>query len=316
MKAKFATAVCAGLVASLTWTATATAKTAPVRPEITGISHIAVYTSDTAATEHFYRDVVGAVKEADPENAAGVRYALSPTQFVEVLPLPKGAGVNRLDHTAWNVSNDEQMRTYLAVKGWKVPAHVTRGADGSQWFEVRDPEGNKVQFVQPPAHAKAPDDPKAIGTHIIHMGFMVHSRAKEDTFYRALLDFKPYWWGGMKPGKIDWVSQQVPNGHDWLEYMMTSGPSGSGIPANISQRQLGVLDHFSIGEVSVDEAFAKLKSEGRLTGVRADAHTQIGRDGKGQYNLYDPDGIRIELMNFHATEKPCCSPFTAPDPSR
>ena len=44
-------------------------------------------------------------------------------------------------------------------------------------------------------------------------------------------------------------------------------------------------------------------------------HTQIGKDGKGQFNLYDPDGIRLELMNFHASEKPCCSPFTADDPA-
>ncbi|HEV2215693.1 MAG TPA: VOC family protein [Terracidiphilus sp.] len=309
-----AAGMCAGL--ALGFSLGAAAKTAPVRPRITGISHIAVYTSDAAATEHYYHDIIGAAKESDPENPAGVRYALSATQFVEVLPLPAGAGVNRLDHTAWNVSNAEQMRAYLAAKGWKVPAQVTRGADGSQWFDVADPEGNAVQFVEPPAHAKAPGDPKTIGTHIIHMGFLVHSRAKEDTFYRALLGFKPYWWGGMQTGKIDWVSQQVPNGHDWLEYMMTSGPSGSGIPANISQRSLGVLDHLSIGVVSVDAAYAKLKSEGRLTGVRADGHTQIGRDGKGQFNLYDPDGIRLELMNFHATEKPCCSPFTAPDPSR
>ncbi|HEU5351821.1 MAG TPA: VOC family protein [Terracidiphilus sp.] len=314
MQGRLAAVLCAGLTAGATLTAFAQA--APARPRITGISHIAVYTSDPAATEHYYRDIVGAAKEADPENPAGVRYALSATQFVEVLPLPKDAGVNRLDHTAWNVSSDEQMRAYLAAKGWKTPAHVTRGADGSQWFEVRDPEGNKVQFVQPPAHAKAPDAPKAIGTHIIHMGFLVHSRAKEDTFYRGLLGFKPYWWGGMQTGKIDWVSQQAPNGHDWLEYMLTSGPSGSGIPANISQRSLGVLDHLSIGEVSVNEAFAKLKSEGRLSGVRNDGHTQIGRDGKGQFNLYDPDGIRLELMNFHATEKPCCSPFTAPDPTK
>jgi len=44
-----------------------------------------------------------------------------------------------------------------------------------------------------------------------------------------------------------------------------------------------------------------------------DGHTQMGKDGKGQFNMYDPDGIRLELMNFHATEKPCCSPFTAED---
>jgi catechol 2,3-dioxygenase-like lactoylglutathione lyase family enzyme len=190
-----------------------------------------------------------------------------------------------------------------------------KGSDGSRWFAVLDPEGNKVEFVEPPAMAKAPDAPNAIGHRIIHVGFLVHSREKEDAFYRGLLGFRPYWFGGMQPDKLDWVSQQVPDGHDWLEYMLTSGPSGSGIPANISQHQLGVLDHFSIGEVSVDAAFKTLKDENRLVGVDAQTHTQMGKDGKGQFNLFDPDGIRAELMNFHATEKPCCSPFTADEPA-
>ncbi|MFP5238070.1 MAG: VOC family protein [Acidobacteriota bacterium] len=303
------------LTVLLSASALAAAQSAPVRPQITGISHLAVYTSNPQATEHFYAATLGAVKMADPENPQGVKYAFSGTQYVEVLPLPSGAGVNRLDHTAYNTVNAEGMRKYLAAKGWKVPASVTKGSDGSRWFAVLDPEGNKVEFVQPPAHAQV-NAPNAIGHHMIHIGFLVHSRAKEDTFYRDLLGFKPYWFGGMKEDKIDWVSQQVPNGHDWLEYMLTSGPSGSGIPANISQRQLGVLDHFSIGEVSVNTAYAKLKDSGRLVDVRNDGHTQIGRDGKGQFNLYDPDGIRVELMNFHATEKPCCSPFTAPDPAK
>jgi catechol 2,3-dioxygenase-like lactoylglutathione lyase family enzyme len=143
---------------------------------------------------------------------------------------------------------------------------------------------------------------------------MVHSRAVEDTFYRDLLGFKPYWFGGMVEGKLDWVSQQSPDSHDWLEYMLTSGPSGSGIPATMSQQQLGVLDHLSIGEISVDMAYRKLEEGNRLAG-RHDEHTQIGKDGKGQFNLYDPDGIRLELMNFHASQKPCCSPFTADDPA-
>ena len=54
----------------------------PARPRITGISHIAVYTSNPAATEKFYLETVGAVKRTDPENAKGVRYAISATQFV------------------------------------------------------------------------------------------------------------------------------------------------------------------------------------------------------------------------------------------
>ena len=284
------------------------------RPKITGISHLAVYTSDLATTDHYYREVIGATKLPDPENPKGVRYTVSATQFIEVLPLPEGAGINRLDHTAYNTDDAETLRRYLGSKAWKVPYRVEKGSDGSLWFTVKDPEDNQVEFVQPPRLPKDVVAPNAIGHHIIHIGILVHSRGVEDTFYRDLLGFRPYWFGGMVEGRLDWVSQQMPDSHDWLEYMLTSGPSGSGIPGTISQQQLGMLDHLSIGEFSVDSAYKVLASGNRLTG-RHDDHTKIGKDGKGQFNLYDPDGIRLELMNFHATEKPCCSPFTAEDPA-
>ncbi|MGA9060347.1 MAG: VOC family protein [Terracidiphilus sp.] len=300
------------LVAAFAVTAAA-AQNAPQRPKITSISHLAVYTSDAAATEHFYTVIVGAAKLPDPENPRGVRYALSATQFIEVLPLPAGAGINRMDHTAWNTESAEGMRKYLAAKGWKTPAHVERGADGSRWFTVLDPEGNKVQFVEPPAHPKPVNAPNVIGDQIIHFGFRVHSREAEDAFYRGLLGFRPYWWGGMKPDKIDWVSQQCPDGHDWLEYMLESGP-GKGIPATMTQRSLGGVDHLSIGEVSVPDAYQVLVKGNRLEGIH-DTAPKMGGDGKYQFNLFDPDATRIELMNFHATEKPCCSPFTAEDPA-
>ncbi len=141
---------------------------------------------------------------------------------------------------------------------------------------------------------------------------LVHSREKEDTFYRAILDFKPYWYGGMQPGKIDWVSQQTPESHDWLEYMLTSGPSGGGIQ-DVSQHQLGVLNHLSIGVVSMSKTFDTLKAANRLSSPND--HTQIGKDGKWQLNLFDPDTTRLEFMEFSNVQKPCCSDFTAPNPS-
>ena len=292
-------------------TVPAMAQSAPVMPKITGISHLAIYTSNPAATENFFTVTIGAARQSDPEDPQGVRYMVSPTQFVEVLPLPAGAGIERLDHTAWNTGSAEGMRVYLAARGWKTPAHVERGADGSVWFEVLDPEGNKVQFVQPAAHLRAVKAPNAIGHHLIHVGFVVHDRAKEDTFYRNLLGFRPYWWGGPRDGVVAWVSQQVPDGHDWLEYMMTPGP---GVPAEMTQDRLGVMDHVSIGVVSVPDSFKMLQAAGRLSG-RHDPAPKIGLDGKYQLNLYDPDGTRVEVMNFHATEKPCCSPFTAEAPA-
>jgi hypothetical protein len=42
---------------------------------------------------------------------------------------------------------------------------------------------------------------------------------------------------------------------------------------------------------------------------------QMGRDGKWQLNLYDPDLSRIELMEFQPVQKPCCAEFTGQHPS-
>ena len=56
----------ASFVTAAAAAATAAAQTAPTRPKITSISHMAVYTSDAAAAEHFYTVVVGAAKLPDP----------------------------------------------------------------------------------------------------------------------------------------------------------------------------------------------------------------------------------------------------------
>ncbi len=290
----------------------ALAQTATSRPPITGISHISVYTSDAAAAQHYYAEIVGCEKRTDPENPQGVRYYVNSTQFIEVLPLADKSSPDRLDHLAYKTTNAENLRLYLKSKGVEVPASVEKASDGSRWFNVKDPEGNTVQFVQPPARPQLVRAPNLVGTHIIHVGMLVHSQEKEDPFYRAILDFKPYWHGGMQPGRTDWVSQQTPESHDWLEYMLTSGPSGGGIQ-EVSQHQLGVLNHLSIGVVSMSKTYDTLKAAGRL--APPDAHSQLGKDGKWQLNLFDPDGTRLEYMEFSNVQKPCCSDFTAPNPS-
>ncbi|WP_443748552.1 VOC family protein [Asticcacaulis solisilvae] len=286
---------------------------APARPPVTAVSHIAVYAADRAKTDAFYVHDLGAAKRSDPENAAGTRYYVSPTQFIEVLPLPADAGKTRLDHIAFATADAEAMRQYLAGQHVAVPAKVSVWADGSKSFVVTDPEGNRVEFTE----GKPADVPvNALSGHIIHVGMIVHDRAKEDGFYRAVLGLRPYWYGGFKEDKPDWVSQQVPDGSDWLEYMLVAGPETSGIPAAMSQQTAGVLNHFSLGVTNAEAAYTTLWTGKRLEGQGDGSHPKIGLDAKWQINLYDPDGTRAEIMEFHAVGTPCCSPFTAKDPER
>ena len=154
--------------------------------------------------------------------------------------------------------------------------------------------------------------PGAISGRIIHIGYMVRSRAAEDAFYRDLLGFRPYWHGAMNAQSTDWISQQVPDGHDWLEYMMV-GPGSTTPLAKVDARELGVLNHFSLGVRNMEAAVTILIGGNRLS-PRHDGPT-MGLDGKWQANLYDPDGTRAELMEFKPVTKPCCSAFTAESPS-
>jgi catechol 2,3-dioxygenase-like lactoylglutathione lyase family enzyme len=310
MKSSFSAIRILGLLFCL-FTAAVSATAQQKRPAITGISHMCVYASEATAADNFYARILGAVKGIDPQNTGGTRYYFSPTQFVEVLPLPAQHDISRMACVAYNTTDAEGLLAYMRSKDVSGLGELRTGADGSRWFETKDPEGNPVQFIQ---LGKTADVTKAkpIGKRVIHVGYLVHDRDAEDRFYRDVLGFRPYWYGGMEPGRTDWVSQQVPDGHDWLEYMMVG--ERSTVPlSRVDQRQLGVLNHFSIGVPNMEQAVTILIGEDRLS-PRHDG-PQMGKDGKWQANLYDPDGTRVELMEFQPVVKPCCSSFTAESPT-
>jgi catechol 2,3-dioxygenase-like lactoylglutathione lyase family enzyme len=290
------------------------ALSAQERPKITGISHMAVYTSDPVVADHFYAGELGASKEPDPENPQGIIYRVSEHQFIEVLPLPPQHSISRMDHVAFETSDAEALHSYLLAHQYRDIDAVRTGSDGSKWFFTRDPEGNRVEFYQGadhPFHAEA----GLVSPRMIHVGYLVKDRAKQDTFYRDLLGFRPYWYGAMKPDKVDWVSQQVPDGHDWLEYMMTGPGSDTPDASKVDQRLLGVLNHFSLGVPNMEKVVTTLYVNDAIRFSPRHDGPQMGKDGKWQANLYDPDGTRVELMEFQPVMKPCCSDFTAESPA-
>jgi catechol 2,3-dioxygenase-like lactoylglutathione lyase family enzyme len=122
-------------------------------------------------------------------------------------------------------------------------------------------------------------------------------------FYKDILGFRPYWHGGMKDDETDWVSLQVPDGTDWVEFMVN-------VPDNADQHLRGIMNHIAFGVPDIQAAREQLVKNG----VHLTEEPKVGRDGKWQLNLYDPDQTRIEFMEFKPKEKPCCSEFTGPHP--
>jgi len=274
------------------------------RPRITGIDHVSFYTTTPDGVQKLYVDILG-LASADPvESGETVRY-MAGKQWVGYSPAPDPKATDRMDHVAFTTDNIVALRRYLVEEGLKV-SQIGGRSDHSLSITTKDPEGHLIEFVE---HGKgdilAPPA-TAVSHRMIHAGFLVYNRDAEDHFYREVLGFRPYWHGGMKDNETDWVSLQVPEGTDWLEYMLNQ-------PAHPDLRLTGVMNHISFGVPDMPKAQALLESHGWKT--HGEEHAQMGRDGKRQLNVFDPDHTRIELMEFVPAEKPCCSDFTAPHPS-
>ena len=275
------------------------------RPHILGIDHVSFYATQPDGVKAVYSGTLGLASAAPVESGGLVRYMVG-RQWVGYGNAPDPKAIDRMDHVAFTTDNISELRKYLIANGVKAPP-IEGHSDHSLSITVNDPEGHRIEFVERNKdEAPALPAESAASRHMIHTGFLVHSREAEDHFYRDVLGFRLYWHGGMQPGKTDWVAMQVPDGTDWLEYML-------GWSEPLDLREMGVLNHISLGLADMKKAQAILESHGWKPhdGEKA----QIGKDGKWQLNVYDPDLSRIELMEFKPVEKPCCAEFTGPHPS-
>ena len=274
------------------------------RPRIVGIDHVSFYTTAPDGVKKLYGDILG-LASADPLEPGGRLRYLVGAQWVGYSPAPDPKATDRMDHVAFRTDNIVALRRYFTAKGIKA-SQIEGRADHSLSLMVIDPEGHRVEFVERGKGETPPALAWAVSRHMIHTGFVVRDRDAENHFYLEILGFRPYWHGGMKDGDTDWVSLQVPDGSDWLEYMLNQ-------PQQIDLERTGVMNHISLGVADMSKAQALLELHGWKP--HGGEHAQMGRDGKRQLNVFDPDFSRIELMEFKPAEKPCCSDFTAPHPT-
>jgi catechol 2,3-dioxygenase-like lactoylglutathione lyase family enzyme len=279
------------------------------RPAITGISHLTLFAGDISKSEAFYGTLLGWKQVPATGAEPGVRFYANHLQYVELLSPPSPGLADRLDGVAFATSNADALRSYLASKGVKVPDAITVESNGDQDFEVRDPEGNKVGFTQQGDHPQAAprNASSRLSAHIMHAGYVVRNRAALDHFYKDLLGFHLYWQGGNPADRVDWVMMQVPDGTDWIEYMLY-------LPANPSLAQLGSADHLAPGVVSVAALQRQLEARGWKPPPGKNPQV-LGVDGKMQLDLTDPDGTRVEFMEFLPVATACCSPYTGKQPA-
>lgn len=299
--------LCSAAIAALALTGAAQTTAAPKRPKIVGVAHIGLRTDNLEAARKFYGEQLGyaeAFKLDRPEGGLMLVYfKVNDHQYIEVFPGWKGPEQLVLSHIAFETDNIHQLRDYLASKGVKVPDTLRKGLDGNISFMIKDPDGHDIEFVQyMPGSLHSVNFGKAlpatrVSERIIHVGTTVSDRAAFDALYKDILGFREFWHGGMTDDQTSWVDMRVPEGTDWFEYMLNV--------KNPSARTLGVMNHMALGVPDIQKGYKTVMERG-LTPPQP---PKIGRDGKWQLNLYDPNLTRAELMEPVPVEKPCCSPM-------
>jgi catechol 2,3-dioxygenase-like lactoylglutathione lyase family enzyme len=278
---------------------------APERPEITGIALVRLRVTNLDASRGFYAKTLGLTQASkgcfSPAKTATC-FIVNSLQQLELVPSDPADANNGVEAIGYHVRDANAMREYLLSRGVKC-SEVKRADSGDKYVEVQDPEDHRVLLLSPGTGTMSSVAISPLSNQIIHAGFVVRDRAAEDAFYKEVLGFRLYWHGGMKDDETSWVAMEVPNGTTWLEYMLN-------ISATADHHTFGVMNHISLGVIDIKKADAQLIKNG----WKPTEEPKLGRDGKWQLNVYDPDQTRVEYMEIKPAQKPCCSDFTGPHP--
>ncbi len=269
---------------------------APKRPLITGVAHIAFQVSDLAKARAFYGELLGYEEPFQIRNQDGslalTYFKVNERQYIEIFPGLPPERDDRLLHVAFETNDLEALRLYLKAKGVQAPEQVNQGRDGNLNFTIADPDGHRVEFVQyrdGSLQRKARGryvSARRISDRILHVGLTVADLGAADKFYRDILGFSEIWRGGRDDATLNWINMKVPDGTDYLEYMLVTDKP--------TRQQLGTLHHVALLVPDIQTALETARERaGDPASIRS---PQVGRNRRWQLNLFDPDGSRAELM--------------------
>jgi len=287
----------------------------PERPRVLGIAHAAFRVSDIERSRAFYKEFLGFAepfKLDNPDGSLSLTFIkINDRQYLELFPgLEPGA--DRLHHVALETDNAERMRVYLAARGVKVPDHVPKGRIGNWNFNIIDPDGHTVEIVEYAADGWSmreqgkflPDT--RISDHLWHAGILVGNLDAAMHFYGDILGFHETWRGSSNGKTLSWVNMQVPDGGDYIEFMLYQD-----LPAGDKR---GTEHHIALRVPDIAAAEARLEARPYRASYSRSMEPRTGINRKRQLNLFDPDGTRTELMEPVTVDGLPAPPSQAPPP--
>jgi catechol 2,3-dioxygenase-like lactoylglutathione lyase family enzyme len=145
-----------------------------------------------------------------------------------------------------------------------------------------------------------------ISKHMTHVGVIVTNLDAEYKFYTEILGFKETWRGSSSGTVLSWVNLKVPDGDDYVEFMLMKEE-----PAPTLR---GSAHHLCLQVPDVEASIATLKARPYFSNYDRPLVVRTGINRKRQANVFDPDGTRTELMDPNTIDGKPTPPSTAPPP--
>src|SRR5688572_19756027 len=266
-----------------------TPSTAPVRPQIFGIAHVAIQTSDMGKARAFYGGVLG-FHEREPRQPGLAVFLVNARQRLVIFDGLPPERDERFIHVAFE-ADASAMRPFLDSRGVASATEDVQRLPGGKNLATTDPDRHPVLFSSnassTDASGAAPD--RRVSRRILHVGLTIKDPGAADRFYKDVLGFSEIWRGGRPEGTINWINMRVPDGTDYLEYMLYPN-------APPTRQQLGSAHHVALLVPDIQRALETVRARTKPGDRNHRATPNIGVNNRWQLNLFDPDGTRTELM--------------------
>ena len=255
-----------------------------------GLSHVGIRTSDMGKARAFYAGVLG-LDEAFPS-----WFKVNDRQFIEIIPGLRPEDVIPMTHIAMYTDQIEKLRKMIGQRGIAA-SEVAKKPDGTLSFTIHQLPGQRLEFLEFVEYMpdSAPDKTagkfpgsRRISTHLEHAGIVTTDVEAAGEFYIGKLGFRETWRRQNEAGRVALIHLRMPGGSG--DYVELSNLSGN---PNLTRARAGTAAHCSLEVPEIKAAYAETVQRGESKDRKP---PRFGLDLRWQFNLFDPDGTRVECM--------------------
>jgi lactoylglutathione lyase len=275
-----------------------------------GLAHVGIRVSDLERARSFYSGVLGLenafTTKKDDGTVFVAYFKVNDRQYIEIFPGLRAEDTIPMTHIAMWTEDLEATRAIMLRRGLQPTEIHTGPRDHNRSFTLRQLPGQNLVFLEfvqyMPGSLHLQSKGKALGerrlsTHLEHAGIITTDLDAALHFYVDLLGFKETWRrvnGGSKNVALIHLRMPGPSG-DYVEL------SNLGATTNLTRTRAGGAAHCSLEVPDIKAAYQATIDRGE-TKDRKDP--RFGLDLRWQFNLFDPDGTRVELMQPRAKDTP------------